>query len=203
MVPTEAPSQRGLLLSEYVISLVKADQPIPGPALPELALAGRSNVGKSSLLNLLVGRRALARISATPGKTKALNVFNWGGRCYLVDVPGYGWAKAGKGDRELWREMVSSYVEQRTTLRGVLWLLDLRREPSEDDRAFGALLAGRSMHVLPVLTKADKISRGARKDRAAAIARALNLEPGSMLITSARSGEGQEELRDAVLGFLA
>jgi GTP-binding protein len=203
MVPTEAPSQRGLLLSEYVISLVKADQPIPGPALPELALAGRSNVGKSSLLNLLVGRRALARISATPGKTKALNVFNWGGRCYLVDVPGYGWAKAGKGDRELWREMVSSYVEQRTTLRGVLWLLDLRREPSEDDRAYGALLAGRSMHVLPVLTKADKISRGARKDRAAAIARALNLEPGSMLITSARSGEGQEELRDAVLGFLA
>jgi GTP-binding protein len=199
----EAPSERGLLLSEYVISLVKADQPIPGPPLPELAIAGRSNVGKSSLLNLLVGKRALARISATPGKTKALNVFNWGGRCYLVDVPGYGWAKAGKGDRALWREMVSSYVEQRATLAGVLWLLDLRREPSQEDRAFGALLAGRSMQALPVLTKADKISRGARADRAAAIARALNLEPGSMLITSARTGEGQEELRDAVLGFLA
>jgi GTP-binding protein len=198
-----APSQRGLLLSEYVISLVKADQPIPGPPLPELAIAGRSNVGKSSLLNLLVGRRALARVSASPGKTKALNVFNWGGRCYLVDVPGYGWAKAGKSDRAGWRELVSSYVEQRTALSGVLWLLDLRREPSEEDRAFGALLVGRSMHVLPVLTKADKISRGERRDRAAAIARALGLEPGSMLITSARTGEGQEELRDAVLGFLA
>jgi len=199
---TLAPSQRGLLLSEYVISLVTADQPIPGPKLPELAIAGRSNVGKSSLLNLLVGRRALARISATPGKTKALNVFNWGGRCYLVDVPGYGWAKAGKQDRALWREMVASYVEQRSTLAGVLWLLDLRRDPSEDDIAFGALLAGRKMQALPVLTKADKISRGARADRAAAIARALGLKSGSMLVTSARTGEGQEELRDAVLGFL-
>jgi GTP-binding protein len=198
-----APSQRGLLLSEYVISLVKADQPIPGPPLPELAIAGRSNVGKSSLLNLLVGRRALARVSAAPGKTRALNVFNWGGRCYLVDVPGYGWAKAGKGDRAGWRELVSSYVEQRPALAGVLWLLDLRREPSEDDRAFGALLVGRAMQVLPVLTKADKISRGARRDRAADIARALGLEPGSILITSARTGEGQEELRDAVLAFLA
>ncbi|MFI5280700.1 MAG: ribosome biogenesis GTP-binding protein YihA/YsxC [Gemmatimonadales bacterium] len=191
------------MLSEYVISLVTADQPIPGPPLPELAIAGRSNVGKSSLLNLLVGHRALARVSASPGKTKALNVFNWGGRCYLVDVPGYGWAKAGKADRARWREMVSSYVEQRATLSGVLWLLDLRREPSEEDRAFGALLVGRSMQVLPVLTKADKISRGARRDRAAGIARALGLEPGTMLITSARTGEGQEELRDSVLGFLA
>lgn len=198
-----APSQRGLLLSEYVISLVKADQPIPGPPLPELAIAGRSNVGKSSLLNLLVGRRALARVSAAPGKTRALNVFDWGGRCYLVDVPGYGWAKAGKADRAGWRELVSSYVEQRPALAGVLWLLDLRREPSEDDRAFGALLVGRAMQVLPVLTKADKISRGARRDRAADIARALGLKPGSMLITSARTGEGQEELRDAVLAFLA
>ncbi len=197
-----APSQRGLLLSEYVISLVKADQPIPGPPLPELAIAGRSNVGKSSLLNLLVGRRALARVSAAPGKTRALNVFNWGGRCYLVDVPGYGWAKAGKGDRAGWRELVASYVEQRPALAGVLWLLDLRREPSGDDRAFGALLVGRAMQVLPVLTKADKISRGARLGRAADIARALGLEPGSMLITSARTGEGQEELRDAVLAFL-
>ncbi len=198
-----APSQRGLLLSEYVISLVKADQPIPGPPLPELAIAGRSNVGKSSLLNLLVGRRALARVSAAPGKTRALNVFDWGGRCYLVDVPGYGWAKAGKADRAGWRELVSSYVEQRPALAGVLWLLDLRREPSEDDRAFGALLVGRALQVLPVLTKADKISRGARRDRAADIARALGLKPGSMLITSARTGEGQEELRDAVLAFLA
>jgi len=198
-----APSQRGLLLSEYVTSLVTADQPIPGPPLPELAIAGRSNVGKSSLLNLLVGHRALARVSASPGKTRALNVFNWGGRCYLVDVPGYGWAKAGRSDRARWRELVSSYVERRAGLAGVLWLLDMRRDPSEDDRAFGALLAGRAMQVLPVLTKSDKISRGARADRAARIARDLSLEPGSMLITSARTGDGQEELRDAVLGFLA
>src|SRR5204863_9328677 len=91
--------QQASLPSEYVLSLVRADQPIEGPVLPELALVGRSNVGKSTLLNLLVGRKALARVSATPGKTRALNVFNWGGRCYLVDVPGYGWSKAGQADR--------------------------------------------------------------------------------------------------------
>ena len=197
-----APSQRGLLLSEYVTSLARADQPIGGPPLPELALAGRSNVGKSSLLNLLVGRRALARVSAAPGKTRALNVFTWGGRCYLVDVPGYGWARAGRSDRERWRSLVTAYVEQRPRLAGVLWLLDLRREPSADDRAFGTLLAGRALPVLPVLTKADKIARGSRRARADGIASALGLEPGSMLVTSARTGEGQEELREAVLAFL-
>src|SRR5260221_7459414 len=142
-MPTEAPSQRGLLLSEYVISLGQADPPIPGPALPEIALAGRSNVGKSSLLNLLVGRRALARVSATPGKTRALNVFNWGGRCYLVDVPGYGWSRAGQADRAAWRGLVSHYIAERSTLKGVLWLLDIRHDPSADHITFRGMLARR------------------------------------------------------------
>lgn len=199
----QAPSPRGLLVSEYVVSLARADQTIPGPPLPELALAGRSNVGKSSLLNLLVGRRALARVSAAPGKTRALNVFDWGHRCYLVDVPGYGWARAGKGDRRAWRALVTAYVEQRPRLTGVLWLLDLRRDPSPDDHAFGSLLAGRAVPVLPVLTKADKLARGARASRARAIAAALGLTPDGLLLTSARTGEGQEELREAVLAFLA
>jgi len=198
-----APSTRGLLLSAYVISLVRADQQIPGPPRPELALAGRSNVGKSSLLNLLVGRRALARVSATPGKTRALNVFDWGGRCYLVDVPGYGWAKAGKQDRAAWRELVSTYVERRETLAGVLWLLDLRRDPSPDDREFGALLAGRKLPILPVLTKADKLGRSERVKAVARLADALGFAPDALVVTSARTGEGQEELREAVLAFLA
>jgi GTP-binding protein len=191
------------LLSEYVTSLVRADQPVPGPPLPELALAGRSNVGKSSLLNLLVGRRALARVSATPGKTRALNVFTWGGVCYLVDVPGYGWAKAGKSDRAAWRSLVATYVRERPTLRGVIWLLDIRRDPTDDDRDFGALLAARKLPALPVLTKADKITRGRREPRIRAIADALGLTPADALITSARTREGQEALREAVLAFLA
>ena len=198
-----APSPRGLLLSEYVLSLVRPDQKIPGPALPELALAGRSNVGKSSLLNLLVGRRALARVSATPGKTRALNVFNWGGVCYLVDVPGYGWAKAGHADRASWRALVEGYVNERRGLKGVVWLLDIRRELSPEDRTFGAVLAKRKIPALPVLTKSDKLGRSARDKRIAALAAELGMEPGAMLVTSARSREGQEELREAVLAFLA
>jgi GTP-binding protein len=195
-------SPRGLLLSSYVLSMPRPDFPIPGPALPEIALAGRSNVGKSSLLNLLVGRRALARMSATPGKTRALNVFDWGGRCYLVDVPGYGWAKAGRGDREAWRRLVEGYVTDRPTLRGLLWLLDIRRDPSPEDAAFGRLLAARRLPVLPVATKADHVARPARAARLSAIAGALGLAPTDVVVTSARTREGQEELRDAVLAFL-
>lgn len=202
MTRSAAPSPRGLLLSEYVISLVRADAPIPGPPLPEVALVGRSNVGKSSLLNLLVGRRALARASATPGKTRALNIYQWGDRCYLVDVPGYGWARAGQDDRAAWRRLVERYVGDRATLRGVLWLLDIRRDPTPDDLAMGTLLAQRKMPTLVVLTKGDQVTRGRRAARVAAIAGVLRLDAAAPLVTSARSREGAEELRDAVLAFL-
>jgi len=172
------------LLSEYVVSLPRADMPVPGPPLPEIALAGRSNVGKSSLLNLLVGRKALARASRTPGKTRALNVYLWG-RCYLVDVPGYGWSQASKTERAGWRRLV-----------------DARREPSRDDLAFGAVLAARKVPTLVVLTKGDEIPRGRRGERAQAIAEALGMPADDVLVTSARTREGAEEIRDAVLAFL-
>jgi GTP-binding protein len=167
-----------------------------------VALAGRSNVGKSSLLNLLVGRRALARVSATPGKTRALNVFRWGRSCYLVDVPGYGWSRAGRSDRAAWRGLVETYVRERSQLAGLIWLLDIRHPPSADDVAFGRLVAGRRLPVLPVLTKADKVPRGRRAARAASIAEALGVAAEGLLLTSARTREGQEELRDAVLALV-
>jgi GTP-binding protein len=190
------------LLSEYVLSLPRADLPIPGPRLPEIALAGRANVGKSSLLNLLVGRKALARVSATPGKTRALNVFAWGDQCYLVDVPGYGWSRAGHADRAAWRLLVERYIAERPTLAGVLWLLDIRHEPSVDDRAFGRLLAARRVPVLAVATKADKVARTRRRERVAALAASLGCVPEDIVVTSARTREGQEVLRDAVLAFV-
>ncbi len=199
---SRAPSPRGLFASEYVTSLVRPDAPIPGTALPELAVAGRSNVGKSSLLNLLVGRRALARVSATPGKTRALNVFRWGERCYLVDVPGYGWARVSKHERAAWRRLVEGYVSDRPGLRGLLWLLDARRDPSADDVAFGSLLARRRLPTLAVLTKADQVTRGRRAERQAAIGAALGLPADGFVVTSARTREGQEALREAVLAFL-
>ncbi len=188
--------------SEYVVALPRADFPIPGPVLPEVALAGRSNVGKSSLLNLLVGRRALARTSMTPGKTRALNVFAWAGRCYLVDVPGYGWAKASRADRAAWRALVETYVTGREHLAGVLWLLDMRREPSPEDIAFGRLLAGARRPALPVLTKADQVPGSRRAARVTAIGEALGLPDDAFVQTSARTGEGQEALRDAVLALV-
>jgi len=197
-----APSPRGLLLSGYVTSLVRPEGPIPGPPRPEIALVGRSNVGKSTLLNRLVGRRALARTSRTPGKTRMLNVFAWGEGCYLVDVPGYGWARASQGERAVWRRLVEGYVSARPLLHGVLWLLDLRRDPSPDDAAMGTMLAARSLPVLAVFTKADQVARQERRARQRGITTALGLEEDACVLTSARSGEGMEELRDSVLAFL-
>jgi GTP-binding protein len=198
-----APSAaRGLLPSAYVTSLVRPDAPIPGPPRPEVALIGRSNVGKSSLLNGLVGRRALARTSRTPGKTRALNVFTWGDRIHLVDVPGYGWARVGQKDRAAWRVLVEGYLATRPRLVGVLWLLDMRRDPSPDDHEVGAVLAARGVPVLAVLTKADQVPRGKRPVRLRTIAVALALEENACLVTSAQNHEGLEDLRDSVLGLV-
>lgn len=183
-------------------SLTRPELPIAGPALPEIAVVGRSNVGKSSLLNLLVGRRALARTSRTPGKTRALNVYRWGDRCYLVDVPGYGWARAGRRERAAWRRLLERYLAERPTLAGVIWLLDIRRDPSPGDREIGARLAARGVPTLVVLTKADEVGRGRRAERFAAVAGGLGMAHPSFLVTSAHTGEGAEELREAVLAFL-
>lgn len=202
MTASGAPSPRGLLLSGYVTSLVRPEGTIPGPPRPEIALVGRSNVGKSTLLNRLVGRRALARTSRTPGKTRMLNVFSWGEGCYLVDVPGYGWARASQGERAAWRRLVEGYVSARPLLHGVLWLLDLRRDPSADDAAMGTMLAARNLPVLAVLTKADQVARQERRVRRRQITTALGLEEDACVLTSASSGEGMEELRDSVLAFL-
>jgi GTP-binding protein len=191
------------LLSAYVTSLVRPDAPVPGPVRPEIALVGRSNVGKSTLLNRLVGRRALARTSRTPGKTRALNVFTWGEHLYLVDVPGYGWAQASRGDRAGYRKLVEGYLAGRPQLAAVLWLLDLRRDPSPDDAEIGEVLAARGVPALAVLTKADQVPRARRRSRLRAVALALGLEEDACLVTSARTLEGMEELRDSVLAFLA
>ena len=197
-----APSPRGLLLSSFVTSLARADAPVPEPDRPEIAVSGRSNVGKSTLLNSLVGRRSLARTSQTPGKTRLLNVFSWGDGCYLVDVPGYGWAQASRRERAALRRLVEGYLAERPALAGVLWLLDLRRDPSPDDREMGAILARRAVPVLAVLTKADQVPRRERREREEAIVAALGLSDGASVVTSARSGEGMEDLRESVLAFL-
>jgi GTP-binding protein len=198
----DAPSPRGLLVSEFVTSLASWNGAIPGPALPEIAFAGRSNVGKSSLINLLMGRRDLARASRIPGKTRFLNVYRWGPGCYLVDLPGYGWARAAELERAAWQRLVNAYLARRETLAGVVWLLDIRRAPSPDDRAVGARLRQRAVPTLVVLTKADQVPRREREARAAAIALGLELDAAEFVLTSSKTREGAEDLRDSVLAHV-
>jgi GTP-binding protein len=168
------------------------------PPLPEVAFIGRSNVGKSSLLNALVGRPGLARVSGTPGKTTLLNAFRLP-HLYLVDLPGYGFARAGKAARAGYRRLVTRYLRDRPDVAGVVWLLDVRHQPSADDLDMQALLAESGRPVLAVLTKADKLTRSAQAIRVRELAAALGLQPDQVQLTSTRTRLGIDDLAESIL----
>jgi GTP-binding protein len=168
------------------------------PPLPEIAFIGRSNVGKSSLLNALVGRPGLARVSGSPGKTTLLNFYRLP-ELYLVDLPGYGFARASKSDRAGYRRLVTGYLGTRMALAGIVWLLDIRRDPSKDDREMQELLVESGRPVLPVFTKADKLTRVALGTRERELARALGVPPEQIQITSSRSSVGIAELASSIV----
>lgn len=172
------------------------------PPLPEVAFLGRSNVGKSSLLNALVGRKGLARVSGTPGKTRLMNVFRLP-EGYLVDLPGYGWARASARDRQGFRALLDGYLGRRPTVAGIVWLLDIRHPPSADDRAVQERLIATGHPCLTVLTKADKFARGRRLEAARARAADLGLPAADLLVTSVQSGEGIRDLGDSILALLS
>lgn len=171
------------------------------PPLPEIAFIGRSNVGKSSLLNALVGRPGLARVSGTPGKTTLLNFYRLP-ELYLVDLPGYGFARASKKDRAGYRALVSEYLRTRKTLTGIVWLLDVRHDPSIDDREMQALLTESGRPVLAVLTKADKLTGSAVRTRQRELTELLGLRPEQVELTSSRSGLGIPELATSIVAAL-
>jgi GTP-binding protein len=171
----------------------------PRDRLPEVALVGRSNVGKSSLLNRLAGARRLAAVSRTPGRTQQVNFFRLGGRFYLVDLPGYGFARAPYRVRRLWEGLVASYLFGREPLRLVLLLVDARHEPMPSDfEARDLLLRGGTPLVL-VATKSDKLSASALRLKLAGIERGLG-ESGSfpVIAFSAVTGEGRKELWNVI-----
>lgn len=147
----------------------------PPAGLPEIAFAGRSNVGKSSLINCLVNRKGLVRTSSTPGRTQLLNFFSVNEEFYLVDLPGYGFARAPRSVREQWQPMVHGYLKGRSCLRAVVWLLDVRRDPSPEDLQFLDWLEESAIPTIPVVTKVDKVSRNELSRRMAKISSAAGL----------------------------
>ena len=191
--------ERSLTDPKYIGSFPRADTQLD-PPLPEVAFLGRSNVGKSSLLNALVGRR-IAKTSGTPGKTRALNVFLIESSHYFLDLPGYGYARAGKAQRAAFRGLLK-HALLREQLRGVVWLLDIRHPPSVDDRVMQDVLAEGAMHVLAALTKGDKLSREQRRIRERDLRGELELPEDQVLVTSARTGEGIADLREAIAGLI-
>ncbi|MFC7678071.1 ribosome biogenesis GTP-binding protein YihA/YsxC [Paenibacillus sp. GCM10028914] len=180
--------------SEFVISAVHPDQ-YPVDALPEVALAGRSNVGKSSLINRMLARKNLARTSATPGKTQQLNYYRANDDLYLVDFPGYGYAKVSKTQRAAFGEMIERYLLSRDELKLVLLVVDLRHPPSKDDISMYEWLQYYNRNVCVVATKADKIPRSRWPKHIKVVKETLGFKQHhSMVMFSSETGMGKDEL---------
>src|ERR1700686_2651969 len=170
----------------------------PESSLPEVAFGGRSNVGKSSLLNSLVRRKSFARVSRTPGRTREINFFRINNTFVLVDLPGYGYARVSKEKKAEWKPLIESYLRRTTQLRGIVLLLDIRREPSDDDRAMLDFLAEMGVPTIVALTKAEKLTKADAREKVAGVSRMLALEPDQVIQFSAQSGEGRVELLEAI-----
>jgi GTP-binding protein len=175
----------------------------PSWDVPEVSFIGRSNVGKSSLLNSLIGRKNLARISSTPGKTRGLYFYLINESFCFVDLPGYGYAKISKKERERWAPIIEDYLANRRTLRGCLHLIDCRHEPTADDRLMAEWLRAHTIPTITVATKADKLSRNALTKQLKIIGAALGLfEDDSLLSFSAKTGAGKDLLWQGIMKLL-
>ena len=202
MTSIPAPDPLVIRSLEFLGGMASAEGWRPDPILPEIAFAGRSNVGKSSLLNRLVRRKAFARVSRTPGRTREINFFKVNGQFILTDLPGYGYAKISKERKADWRPLIEGYLRKTSVLAGVVQLLDIRRDPSDDDRAMMDFLSEVEVPTIMVLTKSDKISRGAVVERTEAIMRSLTLDPEQTIPFSSSTGEGRDELALALVALL-
>lgn len=178
---------------EMVISAVKPEQ-YPEDGLPEFALAGRSNVGKSSFINRMINRKSMARTSSKPGKTQTLNFYKIEERLFFVDVPGYGYAKVSKSERAAWGKMIEQYITMREPLRAVVLIVDLRHNPTADDMMMYDFLKHYNIPCIVIATKADKIPKGKWDKHKSIIKKKLDMVKGDPIITfSSEKSLGIEE----------
>ncbi|MBW6462870.1 MAG: ribosome biogenesis GTP-binding protein YihA/YsxC [Dethiobacteria bacterium] len=171
--------------------------------MPEVSFIGRSNVGKSSLLNTLIGRKNLARISSTPGKTRGLYFYALNDKLCFVDLPGYGYAKVSKKERERWAPIIEDYLATRSNLRGCLHLIDCRHQPTEDDRLMSEWLRAHTIPTITVATKSDKMSRSVMLRQLKVIRTGLGLFDEDLLLPfSSRTGAGRDDLWKAIMNVI-
>jgi len=187
--------------AEFVTSAAKPSQ-YPPARLPEVAFAGRSNVGKSSLINTLVNRKHLVKTSSTPGRTQLINFFNINHQMGFVDLPGYGYAKVPVSVKKKWGPMIETYLSGRETLKGVVVIMDIRRIPKQEELNLLGWLEHYSINGILVLTKTDKLSKNKQTQQHQLIARALNREQGEFILFSAKSRRGRDNLWKAILSLV-
>jgi GTP-binding protein len=188
--------------SEIVISAVKPEQ-YPETELPEFALAGRSNVGKSSFINKMLNRKGLARISSKPGKTQTLNFYLINEILHFVDVPGYGYAKVSKTERAAWGKMIETYFTRREQLRAAVQIVDLRHPPSKDDIMMYEFLKHHEIPCIIIATKADKIPKGKWQKHLKVVRETLDVDKNDrMILFSSETGLGKDEAWSALQSFM-
>ena len=178
--------------------------PLPENHLPEIAFAGKSNVGKSSLINGLMNRKALARISATPGKTQTINFYNINEELYLVDLPGYGYAKVSEQEKRKWGQLIERYLHGSEQLKAVFLLIDIRHAPSANDKMMYQWIVAQGFHPIIIATKLDKINRSQIQKQVKLIRTTLQAGADTQIVPySAQTKQGREEIYEILDGVLA